>query len=352
MTDANQDPEDDRRKRLWTALGGTVMFVLLGLVLLPDLLARKPAAEAKPPSRANRLEQAPWADAAPAGAARSADLPAPAPTTDADAGARAFDCMIGPNETVDVGSAITGVIDEVLVERSDYVEVDQVLARLEAEVEEAAVRVARARAERTIDIRAGEAGLDLDEKRRERAQELFDKDVLSLDIRQQVEAETTLSALKLERAREDHRLASLQLEQAEAALERRTIRSPVSGFVVERLLVPGEVVDRETVIRIAQVDPLRVEAILPTDWFGRMRPGDRAEIVPEGASAEPQIARVELVDPIIDGASGTFVVHLLLPNPDRAVPAGLRCQVRFQGGSRERVETGSNRADATLDPSN
>jgi RND family efflux transporter MFP subunit len=352
MSDANPDPEDDRRRRLWTALGGTGMFILLGLVLLPDLVGRKPAPETKPSSRANRLERAPWANEDAAAVDRAPELRAAAPSSDADPDGRAFDCMIGPNEIVDVGSAITGVIDEVLVERSDYVEADQVLAKLEAEVEEAAVRVARARAERTVDIRAGEAGLDLDEKRQARAQELFDKDVLSLDVRQQVEAETTLAALELERAREDHRLASLQLEQAEAALERRTIRSPVSGFVVERLLVPGEVVDRETVIRIAQVDPLRVEAILPTDWFGRMHPGDRAEIVPEGAGAAPQVAQVELVDPVIDGASGTFVVHLLLANPDRALPAGLRCQVRFLGGSRERVEIGSNRPDATLDPSN
>lgn len=344
MTNANRDPQDERRKRLWTALGGTALFVVLGLVLVPGLVGRQPAPEAKPASRANRLDQAPWAGAEEARAARAPDTTplTPPPASDGAPQTRAFDCMIGPNEIVDVGSAITGVIDEMLVERSDYVEVDQILARLEAEVEEAAVRVAQARAERTVDIQASEAGLDLDEKRRARAIELFEKDVLSLDIRQEVEAEATLAALELERAREDHRLASLQLEQAVAALERRTIRSPVSGFVVERLLVPGEVVDRETVLRIAEVDPLRVEVILPSDWFGRMQPGDRAEIVPEGHGAELQVAEVALVDPVIDGASGTFVVHLLLANPDRELAAGLRCQVRFLGDAGGRVGIGAD----------
>ena len=35
------------------------------------------------------------------------------------------------------------------------------------------------------------------------------------------------------------------------------------------------------------------------------------------------------VDRVVDGTSGTFGVRLELPNPDYAVPSGLRCQVRF-----------------------
>ena len=205
--------------------------------------------------------------------------------------------MIGPSEVIDIGSSITGVIDRILVERSEYVEAGEVLAQLEASVERAAVRVARARAERTVDIDSSAASYDLGEKRRSRALELFDSKALSLDQRQEVEAEATLAALELERAREDHRLASLQLEQAAAALERRTIRSPVAGFVVERMMAPGEVVDEQTILRIAQVHPLRIEAILPSDWFGRVRPGDQAEIVPETPLDQPRAAReVDQID--------------------------------------------------------
>jgi hypothetical protein len=42
------------------------------------------------------------------------------------------------------------------------------------------------------------------------------------------------------------------------------------------------------------------------------------------------------VEDIIEGASGTFAATLRLPNPDRDLPAGLRCQVRFfEEGERE-----------------
>ena len=38
-------------------------------------------------------------------------------------------------------------------------------------------------------------------------------------------------------------------------------------------------------------------------------------------------ARVDAIDPVIDAASDTFRVRLLLPNPGNAIPAGIRCSV-------------------------
>ena len=35
--------------------------------------------------------------------------------------------------------------------------------------------------------------------------------------------------------------------------------------------------------------------------------------------------------PVIDAASGTFVVRLTMPNPQHALPAGLKCMVEFPG---------------------
>ena len=96
----------------------------------------------------------------------------------------------------------------------------------------------------------------------------------------------------------------------------------------------GEVVDEQTILRVAQVDPLRVEAILPSVWFGKVKAGDQAEIVPEPPRDQPRIAEVSIVDPVIDGASGTFGVRLSLPNADHDLPAGLRCQIVLLGGER------------------
>ena len=326
----DQASSDETRRRRRIAIGGTAAFVVLGLLLSPGLARlRETSSDRSAP------EAAPAPSPITVEGPLSALTPPPDPTDrDAERGAdppgRAFDCMISPNEVIDIGSPVTGIIEEVAVERSDVVDAGAVLFQLEANVEAAAVRVAEARAARQVDIQASEASLDLDRKRKARAMRLFENNAVSLDQREEVEAEAKLSRIELERAHEDQRLASLQLEQARATLERRTIRSPVSGIVVERLMSPGEVVvDEESVLRVAQVDPLRVEALLPSSWFGRLERGDRAEIVPESPHDRSRTAEVAIVDRIIDGASGTFGVQLRLANPDHELPAGLRCTVRF-----------------------
>ncbi len=50
-------------------------------------------------------------------------------------------------------------------------------------------------------------------------------------------------------------------------------------------------------------------------------------------------AQVKLVDGLIDAASGTFGVQLELPNPDRAIPAGLHCEVNFAAGPPDGLST-------------
>ena len=49
--------------------------------------------------------------------------------------------------------------------------------------------------------------------------------------------------------------------------------------------------------------------------------------------AEVRTANVIVVDRVIDAASNSFRVRLELPNPDNALPPGLRCKVEFEGMS-------------------
>jgi RND family efflux transporter MFP subunit len=240
-----------------------------------------------------------------------------------------FDCIIEPSESVDLGSPVTGIIEKIHVERSDIVEGGQTIAALESGVEKAAVELARARASMQGTIKAREASVALGESRQQRVNRLFEQDTLSLDLREQAETEAEIARRELLEARESQRLASLELQQAFALLERRTIRSPISGVVVERFMAPGEVVvDEKTIVTIAQIDPLRVEVILPSALFGSVRPGMRAAVEPEFGE-QVHVASVRLVDRLIDAASGTFGVRLELPNPDHAIPGGLHCQVHF-----------------------
>ena len=76
--------------------------------------------------------------------------------------------------------------------------------------------------------------------------------------------------------------------------------------------------------------PLHVEVVLPVSLYGRIKPGMKGVVLPERPIQGEYAARVKVVDRVVDAASGTFGVRLELPNPQGAVPAGVKCKVRFE----------------------
>jgi RND family efflux transporter MFP subunit len=241
----------------------------------------------------------------------------------------AHECIIAPQVVVDVGSAVPGVIESLELERGDAVEVGQVLARLHSGVERAGLEVARARAGITTDVRIREVALEFQRRTRQRTDELYRQKSVPATVMDEAERDAAISALGVRRAREERQLATLELERAREVLDRRTIRSPVSGVVTERFRAAGEYVEDQPLVRVAQLDPLRVQVVLPTSSYGEVRTGMVADVTPELEALGTHEALVVSVDRVIDAASGTFRVELELPNPGDALPAGLRCTLRF-----------------------
>ena len=73
---------------------------------------------------------------------------------------------------------------------------------------------------------------------------------------------------------------------------------------------------------IAQIDPLNVEVVLPLERYGSIAIGSTATVHPAAPVGGSYPAKADVVDPVIDAASGTFGVRLILPNPNRTIPAG------------------------------
>ncbi len=240
-----------------------------------------------------------------------------------------LDCVIEPHQIVSIRSPVSGLIDAIHFERSDLVEEGEVLVELESGAERAAVDLARLRAEVNATLKSREATLKLSKQRNDRAAHLYASNALSLDLREEVDTEAELARFELQRAADEHNLAKLELRQALERLKRRTIRSPISGVVIERVMSPGEVVDDEIILRLARIDSLRVEIVLPAASFGSIRPGTKAAVIPEIPGDQVHMGSVTIVDRVIDAASGTFGARLELPNPDGSIPSGLHCQVRF-----------------------
>jgi multidrug efflux pump subunit AcrA (membrane-fusion protein) len=112
--------------------------------------------------------------------------------------------------------------------------------------------------------------------------------------------------------------------------------------VVDRLKEPGEHIDFEPVLKLAQLDPLRVEVFAPASLYGKVKTGMTAKVTPElGGSDQSYGAEVVLVDQVIDGPSNTFGIRLNFPNPDHRLPSGLKCRVTFDGVTLNLLDTRS-----------
>lgn len=260
-------------------------------------------------------------------AAAAAALGSAAGLAQAQAQLQSLDCMIQPNQVVLVGSGVPGVIDEIAVDRGDTVTRGQVLAQLNAQVERAALAVAQERASQVGEAVVARSAQELARNELERANEMFSQSFVSKTFVEKQAAEAQGAGGRTEQARERKRLASREVALAQAQLAQRTIRSPLAGVVVERLAAPGELIDQKPLLRIASIDPLRVDVLVPAAAFGQIEPGRKASVVPELFNQTPRVAEVKTVDRVVDAASNTFRVRLELPNPNGSLPAGLRCKI-------------------------
>jgi membrane fusion protein (multidrug efflux system) len=245
-----------------------------------------------------------------------------------------LECLIEPHEVVNLSSPVEGVLEKVHVDRGAIVKKGQVVAQLESNLEYATVTLARARADVDAAIKSSEARLAFSALKLARSERLYERDLIPLADLQEAQTEKQLAEMALVNARDNQRLASLELQRANVALSRNTIRSPITGVVVERFLSPGEYVSGQfkseaPILKIAQIDPLRVEVFAPLSMRGKILAGMPARLSIEAPTNSSHDVRVSVVDRVVDSASSTFRVRLELPNPNHRIPAGLKCKVRF-----------------------
>jgi len=246
--------------------------------------------------------------------------------------AQEFDCVIEARQEVDVRTSAEGVIESVFVRRGDTVKKGTLLAKLSSGPEQATLNLARSRATMEGEVKAAETRMEITKKKWERAEELHKKSFLSADAKEEAEAEYRLAREQWRAATDNRKLAELEVKRAEEILAQRAIRSPVDGVVVALLLHPGELASsnqKDAILKLMEIDPLNVELVLPVSAYGKIKPGQRAKVTPEQPVGGSYTATVEVVDPTLDAASGTFGVRLRLPNPGYRIPAGVKCRASF-----------------------
>lgn len=131
--------------------------------------------------------------------------------------------------TVQVGTQVSGIINDVYVDFNDEVEQGQIIARLDRTLLEIAVNESR------TSLARSQAQYEFVDRNFERTKELFERHLVS-------ESEFDQAEYDMLTARTTYESSRINLERAQRNLGYATIYAPISGKVIERNVDPGQTV--------------------------------------------------------------------------------------------------------------
>ncbi|MFC5741302.1 efflux RND transporter periplasmic adaptor subunit [Dyella tabacisoli] len=244
-----------------------------------------------------------------------------------------YDCLIEPMQMVELGAPVSGLLERVTVKRGDRVTRNQVLASLESHAEQAGADLAHYKSQLVGPAQLAQSKIEFSSRKFARRRDMAAEKLMSKQDSDDAEAELKQAQAEQVVAKENREVARLEYVQQSSQLNLRTIRSPFDGVVVDQMMWPGEIFEpgatKHAVLKLAQLNPLRVRVVLPMRAFGEPALGMDAKVAPEILPNTTYSAKVSSIDRIIDAASGTFVVFLDLPNPKLDMPSGVKCKTTF-----------------------
>ena len=231
-----------------------------------------------------------------------------------------------PHKTVVVASPESGVLDSVVVEEGDVLTKGAIITTLDSQVLNASLNIAREKLNAKGKINAAKATLKSRANHFSQMQQLFYEEHASDKEVKQAELEFELAKANVEAAGDQLRALEMELKQIEAQLERRVIRAPIAGTVLELPRQIGEAVTatESQVATIVALDYLRVRFFLATQRATSLRAGQVIGINFPATNQQTD-AIVDFVSPVTDSKSGTVRVELLIDNQNRQFRSGVRC---------------------------
>jgi RND family efflux transporter MFP subunit len=232
-----------------------------------------------------------------------------------------------PSQDAPAAFVRPGLIRTVHVDEGERVTEGQVLAELDDAVERIQLEQLQAQAKDTIRIEAAKAELAQKEVELTSVKEAHARKSATILEVQRAELDVQISELTVRLREFEHQQEQLKVKQARADLERMKLRSPISGIVAEQMVEQGEAVDAlKPVLRITNIDPLWIDAAVPTDQARMLSTGDPAEVnFPHGSTRRGKIVYIASE---ADSASETLIVRTELSNPEKRI-AGETVRVAF-----------------------
>jgi HlyD family secretion protein len=238
---------------------------------------------------------------------------------------------LNPVVLVSVGTQVSGTVTRLYVDFNDKVEKGQALLELDDSLLAAQARQSAANVQNVA------AALDLARASEARMKALFEQEYVSRQ--------------ELEQAVQTRRSSEAQLAQAKAAAEKdqvnlhyTTIRSPVSGVVVDRVVDLGQTVaaslQTPTLIKIAQdLSEMRIDSSFAEADIGKIREGQKVRFTVDAfpnRSFQGEVQQIRL-NPTTQQNVVTYNVRVSLSNPEQILLPGMTAYVSIGVASRQNV---------------
>ena len=117
--------------------------------------------------------------------------------------------------------------------------------------------------------------------------------------------------------------AESQLQSATATEGYAEIRAESDGVITKRFISPGVLVNPgQAILKVAQIQPIRVQANVPEADLDRIRVGAMVQVSHRDTGDKSVTATVSSVSPSLDPSARTGIVEAVLPNADKAFMPG------------------------------
>ena len=220
-------------------------------------------------------------------------------------------------EEVVVISKVTGRVENIVVEKGDYVEAGETLAILDHRAQEAQYESLRAQVA-VATAQLAQSKVTMTDAKRE-----FDRYSRLRKSGYATQQEYDARSTTYQAAKAAYASAQAQLEQANANLDAQavTIReysltSPIEGVVLDDYdMVVGTLLkDNTNVFRVGQVDKLKAVIDVPERNMSRLRMGMEAELTFESVPGERFYGVITQINPYIDMSTRTVSARITVDN--------------------------------------
>ena len=233
--------------------------------------------------------------------------------------------------TVQVGSQVSGIIQDLYVDYNSIVREDDVIMRLDPSLFETQIAQARANLLRAeADVERLRVAVDDADTQHRRSMELAALDLIAATELEAAQVNVRSAEAQLKSAEAQVVQAEASLNQNQVNLDHTVIRSPIDGIVVSRLVDVGQTVAAslqapELFVIAADLTKMRVIANVDESDVGRIRPQQHVSFVVDAYPDETFAGTVSQIrlEPIVQQNVVTYATVIDAPNPDLKLKPGM-----------------------------